>query len=130
MVTVDGPIADYLAELARQLKCSRDARSDVVDEIEDHLRESAEHACASGLSAAAAERRAVADLGRPALVAGRRTGQSVAARLLLPIGLAVALVGLAGVLGGVQSLAPEQARPGLMSGRAEKWQPPDSSPGR
>lgn len=126
VMIADGPIDDYLDELARHLKCGRRAKSEILAEVEDHLRESAEQARASGLSVEAAERRAITEFGATAVVASWRTARPTATRLLLPLGMVVGLVGLAGFVGGLQSFTSEGARQGLAVGWAVRSDVPPS----
>lgn len=111
MVDVTEPIVDYLSALERSLRCPAGAKAKVLAEVEDHLREAAEHLEATGLSLAAAERRAVAAFGQPdALAADLRRGVPAKAPFAAVLAAVAALV-LTGLGPGVQSNPFSEAAP-------------------
>ncbi|MFZ1412391.1 MAG: permease prefix domain 1-containing protein, partial [Micropruina sp.] len=65
---MNDPISNYVTELAATLKGQRDA-TDLVAEMEDHLREAAESLILSGRPVILAQEAAIMRLGEPQLVA-------------------------------------------------------------
>lgn len=86
----DDPIAQYLAELDEMLR-GRPNRRRLVEEAEDHLRESQAALRAGGMSDDDAAREAVARLGPPAGVAPAAGGRAAAA-VVLAVGAVATVV--------------------------------------
>ena len=86
----------YLHELSRALSLYPGKRSDVLDEVRDHLLERHERAIQEGCPSEEAERRALKFFGEPALLARPFVEQKSRARVrwLLPLALAIG-VGIA-----------------------------------
>lgn len=115
------PILEYLADLERSLGRIGRSGSEFLVEVEDHLREAAEHGCASGLSVDAAQRQAVAAFGEPALLAARLRSPSTASRALIAVISTVGLLSIAGFGLAFQArLLADEPRSGISLGWSQR----------
>jgi hypothetical protein len=118
---MSGRIADYLTELERSLKCGHEGKSDILAEVEDHLRAAPEHVRSSGASVEAAERQSVAAFGEPSVLAMRLGRGSPARRALTTAALAIGVLMVAGFGLGLQTpAAAEDTRGGIAIGWAQR----------
>lgn len=128
MVAMTEPIVEYLADLERTLRRVGRSSSDILAEVEDHLREAAEHGYASGLSSEAAQRQAVSTFGEPAMLAARLKPPATASRAFITAVSAIGVLMIAGFGLGLQARFPlDEPRSGISLGWA---QPLEEQPSR
>jgi hypothetical protein len=100
-------VANYLAELERELRVRRAPRARLLQEVEDHLRDLTDELAAAGLARTHAESQAVARFGAAAAVAARFAQATASSTAHRAVGVtALAFAAYAAVLIGFATASP------------------------